>query len=187
MKSLMSYFISKLCFLLLSVMCIPSLSLGQTTKLIAVAGGERHSVALKEDGTVWAWGANGSGQVGNGDVGEDKLNPVQVIELTGYLTDITAIAAGTSYWLNQGGHSLALRNDGTVRTWGYGLDGQLGDGTSGWPESKNTPVQVLDLSDPTNWLCLFLLQKCPYKVFYTILFKSWNYCYACLHYEGRNF
>ena len=91
---------------------------GQTTKVIAVVGGESHSAALKENGTVWAWGANGGGQVGNGDVGENVLSPVQVAELTGYLTGITAIAAGTAYWLNQGGHTLALKNDGTVWAWG---------------------------------------------------------------------
>jgi alpha-tubulin suppressor-like RCC1 family protein len=115
----------------------------------AVAGGESHSIALKNDGTVWGWGANGGGQIGNGEVGDNQLEPVQVIALTGYLTDITAIAAGTSYWLNQGGHNLALKNDGTVWAWGAGLEGQLGDGAG---ISRSIPVQVVDETDPTGYL-----------------------------------
>ena len=56
-------------FFLVSLFGISS---SQAVKVTAVAGGERHSAALKEDGTVWAWGDNGSGQVGNGEVGEDS-------------------------------------------------------------------------------------------------------------------
>ena len=83
---------------------LPSVGSGQTTKVIAVDGGERHSVAIKDDGTVWGWGDNGGGQVGDGS-GEDQLSPVQVLDLedpAGYLTGVVAIAAGTSYWLEFG-------------------------------------------------------------------------------------
>ena len=149
MKDMPKYLKTALLVCAFFLLIIPDIGSGQTVKVTTVAGGESHSVALKEDGTVWAWGANGSGQVGGGDVGEDVLNPVQVIELTGYLTDITAIAAGTSYWLNQGGHSVALRNDGTVWAWGGGLEGQLGDGAG---ISRSIPVQVVDESDPTGFL-----------------------------------
>ena len=136
------------CFAFVNVICLPSVSHGQTGVIMA-AGGESHSIALKNDGTVWGWGANGSGQAGNGEVGDNQLNPVQVIALTGYLEGITAIAVGTSYWLNQGGHTLARKNDGTVWAWGYGLSGQLGDGAG---ISRSIPVQMADASDPTGYL-----------------------------------
>src|SRR5690606_16660019 len=63
---------------------------------------EAHSVMLKGDGTVWAWGANDYGQLGDGTT-TSSLTPVQFMGLSG----ITALAAGAY-------HSLARRNDGTV-------------------------------------------------------------------------
>jgi alpha-tubulin suppressor-like RCC1 family protein len=52
-------------------------------------GGDLHSLALKSDGTVWAWGSNGYGQLGDGPY-DDRLTPVQVLNLSG----IPAITAG---------------------------------------------------------------------------------------------
>lgn len=72
----------------------------------AIAGGDLHSTALKNDGTVWAWGTNTSGQLGDGTTNY-RLIPVQTVGLTG----ITALA--TSY-----SHNIALKDDGTVWTWG---------------------------------------------------------------------
>ena len=57
--------------------------------VVAVAGGYAHSLALKTDGTVWAWGANYAGQLGDGS-GKRHRRPVQVVGLT----DVVAIAAG---------------------------------------------------------------------------------------------
>ena len=101
---------------------------GQFTK---IAAGYHHSLALKDDGTVWAWGYNYYGQVGDGTTTE-KRTPVQVNGLSG----VTAIAGGDSY-------SLALKNDGTVWAWGANDYGQLGDGTT---TRKIIPVQVSGLS-----------------------------------------
>jgi len=94
--------------------------------------GNSHTVALKSDGTVWAWGNNSSGQLGDGSV-LDRLTPVQA---TG-LTAMTLIAAGFD-------HTVALKNDGTVWVWGNNGKGQLGDGTL---VSKSVPVQVPGLTD----------------------------------------
>jgi uncharacterized repeat protein (TIGR01451 family) len=99
------------------------------TGVIAIAGGDNHSLALKSDGTVWAWGLNSSGQLGDGTT-TNKTTPVQV---TG-LTSVIAITAGYI-------HSLALKSDGTVWAWGSNSSGQLGDGTT---TSSSVPVQVLD-------------------------------------------
>lgn len=73
-----------------------------------MAGGDRHSVALKADGGVWAWGSNSHGQLGDGTT-TNRLIPVQVRGPggPGYLTGVTDIAAGRQ-------HSLALRDNGTA-------------------------------------------------------------------------
>jgi len=111
---------------------LPSLCFGQTSKVIGLSAGESHSVALKDNGAVWAWGNNAGGQLGDG-TNTQSLTPVQVIDPgdpTGYLTGIKAIDSGTSYWLNLKGHTLALKQNGTVWAWGNGWDGQLGTESS---------------------------------------------------------
>jgi alpha-tubulin suppressor-like RCC1 family protein len=101
------------------------------TGVTAVAGGGFHSIALKNDSTVWAWGNNADGQLGNGsDTGSNV--PVKVSSLTG----ITAVASGYH-------HSIALRKDSTVWVWGYNSFGQLGNGTD---TSSKVPVQVSGLT-----------------------------------------
>ncbi len=101
--------------------------IGLTTDVIAIAAGSYHSLALKSDGTVWAWGSNTNGQLGDNTIIE-RHTPVQVSNLTG----VTAIAGG--YY-----HSLASKSDGTVWAWGSNASGQLGDGTI---TESHTPVQV---------------------------------------------
>lgn len=95
--------------------------------VIAISAGAHHALALKSDGTVWAWGQNGNGQLGDGTT-TNRTSPVQVSGLTG----IIAIAGGAM-------HSLALKNDSTVWAWGSNLAGQLGDSTM---TTRSTPVQV---------------------------------------------
>jgi len=99
-----------------------------------IDAGSQQSLALKGDGTVWAWGDNGFGQLGDGNDGVDSDTPVQVVNVggSGYLTNIIAIAAG-------GNHTVALKNDGTVYAWGYNGQGQLGNDST---INSNTPVQV---------------------------------------------
>src|SRR3990172_3621138 len=113
---------------------LQSCSLAVSINAVAIAGEGDHSLALKNDGTVWAWGLNVSGQLGNGTNTNSNV-PVQVTGLTG----ITAIAAGQD-------HSLALKNDGTVWAWGYNLYGQLGNGNN---TNSNVPVQVAGLTGIT--------------------------------------
>src|SRR6266403_2080421 len=102
----------------------------------AVTGGQLNSLALKGDGTVWAWGYNAQGELGNG-TNSDSYVPIQVSNLSG----VVAIAAGAY-------HSLALKSDGTVWAWGYNLYGQLGNGTNGPSPSADvhTPVEVSNIS-----------------------------------------
>ena len=109
------------------------------------AAGNAHTLAVKNDGTVWAWGANTSGKLGDGTRTE-RYAPVQVkgLDGAGFLTGVAAVAAGY-------GHSMALKNDGTLWAWGFNLYGQLGDGTSGniVGVDKRTPVQVPGMTGVT--------------------------------------
>ncbi len=106
------------------VMMSPSIGL---TGVTAIAAGVDFSLALKSDGTVWAWGYNSSSQLGNG-LTTDSPIPVQVTGLTG----VTAISAGFD-------HSVALGIDGLVRAWGNNSQGQLGNNTT---TASTTFVQV---------------------------------------------
>lgn len=111
-----------------------------------VAGGLQHSLFLKSDGTVYAVGANGSGQLGDGTT----TNRTTAVQVSG-LTNVVEIAAGAAF-------SLARKSDGTVYAWGDNSYGELGNGTS--PSSctvsypsvsySNTPVQVNGVSSATG-------------------------------------
>ena len=108
--------------------------------ITAISAGLDYTVALKDDGTVWAWGCNGDGQLGDGTT-TNRAYPVQVkSNASTYLENITMISAGSD-------HTVALKDDGTVWAWGYNYSGQLGDGTT---TSRYYPVQVM--SDSTTEL-----------------------------------
>lgn len=95
------------------------------TGYTAVAAGGFHTLALKTDGTLWAWGYNVLGQLGDGTT-TDRHRPTQIG------SGFTAIAAGT-------GHSVALKADGSLWAWGNNTDGAVGNGGS---NVRTTPVQV---------------------------------------------
>jgi len=110
-------------------------SVNGLTDIITIAGGGAHTVALKADGTLWAWGYNNYGQLGDNS-NSNRSAPVRV---SGYLSDVAAIAAG-------GYHTVILKRDGTVWTFGCNLFGQLGDGTY---NSRRTPVKIKNLTGVT--------------------------------------
>ena len=91
---------------------------------LALAGG---AWASAQGGTVWAWGGNFHGELGDGTTSNSAI-PKPVSGLTG----VTSVAGG--YY-----HTAALKSDGTVWTWGYNGLGQLGDGST---TERHTPVQV---------------------------------------------
>jgi alpha-tubulin suppressor-like RCC1 family protein len=91
----------------------------------AVAAGDVHSLALCEDGTVYAWGSNVSGELGMGSVGGVQEVAKQVrITPTTILSGVARIAAGSS-------HSVAQLTNGLVYAWGNNANGQLGNGAVG--------------------------------------------------------
>ncbi len=108
---------------------------GFFTGAVQVDGGQQHTCAAKDDGTVWCWGKNDKGQLGNGTV-VDATTPVQVLGEggSGALTGVVAVGTGQQ-------HSCAVTAAGAAYCWGSNNKGELGDGTSGG--SSFTPVRVL--------------------------------------------
>ena len=102
----------------------------------AVASGGYHTVVLKSDGSLFAWGKNLAGQLGDG-TNIDKSVPTQV----GTVKTLAKVAAGEF-------HTVAIRSDGTLWAWGSNLFGQLGDGTF---VSKSAPTKV---GTATNWVAV---------------------------------
>jgi alpha-tubulin suppressor-like RCC1 family protein len=109
------------------------------TGVAQVAVGNAHRLAVKTDGenggTVWAWGQNIGGQLGDGTT-VDRAAPVA----TAGLSSVLEVRAGVQ-------HSLALKVDGSVRGWGVNNAGDVGDGT---PTQRNSPVVSQGLDSVTR-------------------------------------
>ncbi len=100
-----------------------------------VACGTDHTAAVKTDGTLWAWGYNSTGQLGD-NTSVNKSSPVQTIAGG---TNWRQVACGAN-------HTAAIKTDGTLWLWGWDSNGQLGDNTTA---SKSSPVQTV--TGGTNW------------------------------------
>jgi len=107
---------------------------GEASDWVSVTSGQNYLLALRADGTLWAWGQNAFGALGDGS-GTDQYMPVQI----GAATNWVSIAAGFY-------HGLAVRADGTLWAWGFNGYGQLGDNTT---TNRPTPTQV---GTATNWV-----------------------------------
>ncbi len=101
---------------------------GMERDWVSIAAGTWHTLAIKSDGTLWAWGSNSSGQLGDGTT-TDRYYPVQIG------TENT----WRSLFKGRGSFTLALKSDGTMWSWGGNGDGQLGDGTI---VEKHAPVKI---------------------------------------------
>jgi alpha-tubulin suppressor-like RCC1 family protein len=100
-----------------------------------VSGGFRHTVAIKTDGTLWLWGRNNFGQLGD-NTATNRSSPVQTV-------------AGGTNWKqvsNDVVHTAAIKTDGTLWSWGFNTSGQLGINDS---TNRSSPVQTI--SGGTNW------------------------------------
>jgi hypothetical protein len=92
-----------------------------------IAAGVFHSAAIKSDGTLWTWGSNSEGQLGNGTL-DPSWVPVQI----GTDNTWSQISVGSR-------HCVAIKQDGTLWAWGANHVGQLGDSTT---IQRNSPVQI---------------------------------------------
>ena len=111
--------------------------IGTDSDWAAIAPSGIHGIALKEDGSLWAWGDNRNGQLGIGDISATQLSPVRV----GTDKDWAAIATG---WV----HNIALKKDGSLWAWGDNSYGQLGDGST---EQRDIPVRI---GTDTDWVAI---------------------------------
>ena len=108
---------------------------GGFTDWCRVSAGYFHSLGLRTNGTLWAWGSNDFGQLGNGTT-TSRTSPALVV---GGFTDWCWVSAGNNF-------SLGVRSNGTAWAWGTNNIGQLGDGTT---VNKSSPVSVV--GGFTNW------------------------------------
>ncbi len=110
--------------------------IGTLTDWSKINSGSAHTLAIKTNGTLWAWGANNAGQIGNGESGFGRYkSPIQI----GTATNWQSVSAGDERFYT---FSLAIKTDGTLWSWGNNDSGQLAAPTS------NSPVQIGSL---TNW------------------------------------
>jgi len=98
-------------------------------------GSDSNLVATKTDGTIWSWGYNGIGALGQNNLTRYS-SPMQIG------TDTTWKQASTGYRF-----SLAVKTDGTLWSWGYGERGNLANNSSGYYNMRSSPIQV----PGTNW------------------------------------
>ena len=102
---------------------------------VQVACGYYYTAATKTDGTLWLWGINTSGQLGDNTVTQ-RSSPVQTVA---FGSNWRYVACGNST-------TAAIKTDGTLWTFGIGSSGQLGDNTAA---SKSSPVQTVAAG--TDW------------------------------------
>ncbi len=93
----------------------------------AVSAGLYHTAAIKTDGSLWTWGSNSEGQLGDSTT-TSKFSPVKIMD------NVAAVSAG--YY-----HTAAIKTDGSLWTWGGNSSGALGDGTT---TNKSSPVKIMD-------------------------------------------
>jgi len=99
-----------------------------------VSAGLSHTVVIRMDGTLWAWGSNQFGQQGNGSA-VHNTTPARI----GAVTNWAAVSAGRL-------HTVAIRTDGTLWAWGLNNGNQIGDGTT---LDRNVPTRI---GTATNWV-----------------------------------
>jgi alpha-tubulin suppressor-like RCC1 family protein len=138
--------------------------IGTATDWVDVAVGGSTILALKADGTLRAWGENVSGQLGDGSWARERAAPVRSVPGNDWKAVATA-----------GPHSVALKRDGTLWSWGNNWAGQLGDGTT---NSSRVPVRV---GSSTNWIRIWanLIENVGQQSDGSLWFWGWDYTRSC--------
>ena len=112
----------------------------------SISAGYKQSYAIKNDGTLWAWGYNLYGQLGDGSTSNKNI-PTQI----GTEQDWQSISSGTH-------HTIGIKSNGTIWAWGRNNNGQLGDGTT---ISKYTPIQI---GNDNNWQSIATGAQCSFAI-----------------------
>jgi alpha-tubulin suppressor-like RCC1 family protein len=115
------------------------------TSVVQIVNGESHSCARRSGGTVWCWGSNEFGQMGDGGAGGSQPAPIQVLVQTS--VDIISGAL----------HLFARSAAGSVQGWGFNLYGQLGNGTtvttSGITPAPSVAAGLLEMAAGDLFTC----------------------------------
>lgn len=109
-----------------------------STDWLELSAGASHNCGIRTNGTLWCWGENGNGQLGDGSGPTDQATPVQ--EATG-ATDWDKVSAGAA-------QTCAVKNNGTLWCWGSDSYDSLGDGGS----IADSAVPVQEATGATNWV-----------------------------------
>lgn len=112
---------------IIMVMLASQTALAKGDVFATISVGNWYSVAIKADGSLWAWGSNTFGQLGDG-TNDDKNTPVKIMD------NVSAVSAG-------GFHTMAIKTDGSLWAWGRNISAQLGDSSN---ENKKAPVKIMD-------------------------------------------
>ena len=111
------------------------IQIGRDRNWAQISAGASHTLAVRNDGSLWAWGNNSFGQLGDGTT-DNRFAPVRI----GIDRNWLYVSAG--YW-----HTLAIKTDGTLWAWGRNDEAQLGDGTI---SNRFAPVQIGFATDWTS-------------------------------------
>jgi alpha-tubulin suppressor-like RCC1 family protein len=135
---------------------------GTTWNTVACGGAGNYTTAIKTDGTLWTWGLNDFGQLGDGTV-TNRSSPVTT---AGGGTNWKQVSAGYYMW-------AAVKTDGTLWTCGYNSFGQLGNGTSGAANRRSSPGTTA--GGGTTWKEASASLSCTFGLKTDGTLWSWGY------------
>ncbi len=121
---------------------------GLTSGVIAIAAGGFHTCALLSTGSMKCWGDNYNGQHGNGNFTDSNVP-----------TDVTTVTDSISAIITGGAHTCIINTSGALKCFGYGVHGQLGDGTN---TNSSSAVSVLNLPLAATYATAGLFHTCAY-------------------------
>ena len=123
---------------------ITPVQIGSATNWAKISAGGSHTLAIKTDGSLWAWGYNYYGQLGDG-TNTNRNTPVQIGTATNWASISAGNIGGSNSPYRFSAFSTATQTNGSLWSWGQNYYGELGDGTN---TNRNTPEQI---GTATNW------------------------------------
>jgi len=105
---------------------------GEDANWVSVSAGGLHTVAIRDDGTLWIWGSNSNGATGQGVTGGNTVELTQIEE-----------GAGWAFVSTYASHNLAVGTDGSLWAWGTNLFGQIGNDRPNFEGTRSHPVQIM--------------------------------------------